>query len=79
MVSIKDKAKRFDTLLSNLLALPIIAFCSCIMEGMLSNLAAIIGATDGYPPNPTITCGYLIILKKLFLKEKLIIDILILI
>ena len=71
MVSIKDKAKRFDILPSNLLALPIIAFCSCIMEGILSNLAAITGATDGYPPNPTITCGLFNKIKKIVFKREI--------
>ena len=41
------------------------------MEGMLSNLAAITGATDGYPPNPTITCGLFNKIKKIVFKREI--------
>ena len=58
-VSTNDNANIFEILLSSLLPLPIIAFCSCIIDGMEQILDDIIGAIVGYPPKPITTSGFL--------------------
>ena len=67
----KDKAKILEIVLSNLFALPITAFCSCIIVVIPNILAAKTGATEGYPPNPRTLVGLYFIINKIdLIKDK---------
>ena len=60
-----------EIVLSNLFALPITAFCSCIIVVIPNILAAKTGATEGYPPNPRTLVGLYFIINKIdLIKDK---------